>query len=84
MSQFTSGFGRAEMTGRLTPALGAVQPAVRSQFATSASTGTEANRGPLNVNVYDVNGVYQGTIRGEIAAADAAAERELARKGMYR
>jgi TP901 family phage tail tape measure protein len=37
----------------------------------SGAASAPAPSGPLNVNVYDVNGVYRGTIRGEIATANA-------------
>lgn len=43
-----------------------------------ASTSTAQLSGPVNVNVFDVNGVYQGTIRGAAVAAATAATQGFA------
>jgi hypothetical protein len=64
MTQFTSGFGRAEMTGRLVPALGAVAPAVRSEYATSS-----ASMFPSQVTLVDEDGSILSHAR--VIAGDA-------------
>jgi phage-related protein len=64
MTQFTSRFGRAEMTGRLAPALGAVAPAVRSEYATSS-----ASMFPSQVTLVDEDGSILSHAR--VIAGDA-------------